>query len=179
MNTPTFSETQKFKQVWVWVLVGLVMGGALAFLWWGIYQQVYLGHPFGDHPRPDGALVLGVLFETFMCIVIAAVLGSIKMVVETGPDALQVRFFPFKKMEISYGNIREFQVRDYQPLKEFGGWGMRRSWDGKTKAFNMSGRRGVELFLLDGSRVMLGSLRADELGEVLKGHRVQEMMKTV
>jgi len=177
MMTPTFSETQKFKQVWVWMLVGLVMGGSLLFLWYGVYEQVYLGHPFGDHPAPNGALVMGVVFETVMCIVIASILASIKLVVETRPDSIQVRFFPFKKLEISYGNIREFQVRDYQPLKEYGGWGMRRSWDGKTKAFNMSGRRGVELFLLDGSKVIIGSQKADELGEVLKGHRVQEMVR--
>jgi len=174
MNEQIFVETQKFKQVWIWVLVAVVMGGTLLFLWHGVYQQLYLGRTFGDHPSPNGALVIGVVFETVMCIVIASILGSIKLVVEAGPDRIKIRFFPFKTLEISLGNIREFQVRDYEPLKEFGGWGMLRSWDGKTKAFSMSGRRGVEVFLLDGNRVMIGSQRSEELGEVLKAHRVQE-----
>jgi hypothetical protein len=174
MNEQTFSETQKFKQVWIWVLVTFVMGGALLYLWYGVYQQLYLGRPFGDHPASNVALVAGALFETIMCIVIVAILASIKMVVEAENDKIKIRFFPFKTMEILYGNIRNIRARDYSPLREFGGSGMRRSWNGTTKAFTLSGHRGVELTLRDGGQVMIGSQKADELADFLGSHLIQE-----
>lgn len=61
------------------------------------------------------------------------------------------------------------QARTYRPLREYGGWGIR--WGGKGRmAYNVSGSEGVEVELLDGRTVMVGSRRPDELADTLRAH---------
>ena len=57
------------------------------------------------------------------------------------------------------------RARTYSPLREYGGWGLR-GW-GTSRAYNVSGNRGVELTLQDGSSIMIGSQRADELAQAI------------
>jgi len=167
MNETSFSETQNFRQPWVFALVALVLGGSLVFLWHGVYQQAVLSRPFGNHPAPTNILLGVTCLETIVCVVIGTMMASMKLVVELGRESILIRFIPLKKTEISLGAIRGCLAREYSPLQEFGGWGWRRSWDGKVRAFTMAGRRGVELSLKDGTSVMIGSQRADELAEAI------------
>ena len=46
-------------------------------------------------------------------------------------------------------------------MKEFGGWGIRVAGDGR--AYNAYGNQGVQLILTDGSRILIGTQRPDEL----------------
>ena len=51
--------------------------------------------------------------------------------------------------------------------REYGGWGIRGGLRG-TKAYNVSGNRGVELMLADGRTVLIGSPAGGRTGA---GHR--------
>ncbi len=164
--TPVFSETQRIKNYWI-LPVALVFAVTIAFLWYGLYRQVVLGHPFGNHPAPNGFLVAMVVLETLVCLAVCTFIASMKLVVEVRNDALSIHFFPIKKMQIPYASIVRFQARDYRPVKEYGGWGVKFSWSRNARAFTVSGHRGVEIFLDNGERVMLGSQRPDELAAVL------------
>ena len=55
------------------------------------------------------------------------------------------------------------------PIREYGGWGIRgfRS----KRAYNVTGDRGVELTLVDGRKVGIGSRRAGELADAIAGAR--------
>jgi hypothetical protein len=46
-------------------------------------------------------------------------------------------------------------------LREYGGWGVRGF--GSNRAYNMRGDQGVQLDLVDGSRVLIGTQRPGEL----------------
>ena len=54
MAIPRFREEQRFGQWWLWILVGSLV----AMQWWGFYQQIVLGKPWGDRPAPDWMMVL-------------------------------------------------------------------------------------------------------------------------
>ena len=70
-------------------------------------------------------------------------------------------YSPFANRRISTEEIIHVESCTYQPIREFAGWGIR-GW-GDRIAYNVSGNTGVELTLVDGRRVLIGSQRADEL----------------
>ncbi len=49
-----FREVQKFRQKWLWAL----LLGLLLLFGWGLYQQLVLGRPWGNHPKSDQGLLI-------------------------------------------------------------------------------------------------------------------------
>jgi hypothetical protein len=81
-------------------------------------------------------------------------------------DEVQIRFGRRTRFRIPLRNIVRAYARDYKPLAEFGGWGIRNGAGGR--AFNMRGERGVQLVLRSGQRVLIGTERPDELAEAIR-----------
>lgn len=150
-----FREVQRWRDVW-WVMA-LVFGLA-ALQWWVAITQIVRGVPVGDNPGSDGLviiiwLVFGVGFPLFFL--------WLKMIVEVMPGGVVIRYRPFVNRQIPIGEIARVEPRVYNPLGEFGGWGIRGL--GSRIAYNVSGNSGVELTLIDGRRILIGTQRAAEL----------------
>ncbi|HID51899.1 MAG TPA: hypothetical protein EYP41_07680 [Anaerolineae bacterium] len=60
----TFREVQYIRRVW-WVM--LLVGGIAALMWWGFWQQIILGQPWGNNPAPDWMMWLLWLFIGLGC----------------------------------------------------------------------------------------------------------------
>jgi hypothetical protein len=157
MTSPTvlYREVQRWRDVW-WV-IALVFGLA-AIQWWIFFMQLIRGIPVGNNPGSDVTvlmvwLIFGVGFPLFFL--------WLHMVVEVRLDAVIVRYRPFVDRRILMREIIRVEPRVYRPLGEFGGWGIRGL--GSRMAYNVSGNTGVELTLVDGSRIMIGSQRAADL----------------
>jgi len=71
-----------------------------------------------------------------------------------------------------WNEITQSYVRKYNPITEYGGWGLR--WGLKGKAYNMSGNKGIQLVLNGNIRLLIGTNKAEEADEVLRrtGHLV-------
>jgi hypothetical protein len=156
-----FREVQRFRQPWLWVVILAIVGLVV----WAVVQQFGYGEPFGTNPMSDtGLIVVALVFGVGLPLFLL----SINLTTEVRSDALYYRFFPLNLTFRRLGpeDIREYQVRTYSPLREYGGWGIR--WGSKGKAYSVSGDRGVELLLLDGRRVLIGSQSPEELAQALK-----------
>ena len=82
-------------------------------------------------------------------------------------DALEIRFRGLLvRREIPLADITHFEARTYRPIREYGGWGVRRGAGGM--AYNVSGNRGVEFRLADGKSLLIGSQRPEELALALQ-----------
>lgn len=158
MSRIYFREIQKMKQKWVWFIMILVIG-----IWlWGFIQQVILGIPFGDRPATDlGLIIIGI-------IVIAPffILLKVKLIFEIRKDGLYYKMSllmgKFKK--IRPNDIGKYYIRTYNPLREYGGWGIRTGWGRKSgKAYNMSGRIGLQLELKNNKKILLGTHKPEDL----------------
>lgn len=89
-----------------------------------------------------------------------------KLVTRLNSTGLSLRFFPLRHREVPLDDIVRWGPRSYNPILEYGGWGLR--WKpGKGKAYNVGGSRGVQLHLADGEPVLVGSQRPEELAEAL------------
>ncbi|WP_440944766.1 DUF6141 family protein [Methanosarcina sp. T3] len=162
-NPVLFREVQKMDQVWVRLVVGI----PVILSWYGAYQQLFLGKPFGNNPAPDWMmlgllLVFGVLFPLFFY--------SLKMITEVRKDGLYVRFFPlhFSFRFFPLATIQSYKVVTYRPIRDYGGWGIR--YGLKGTAYNAKGNRGVFFEFGEGSKVkklMIGSQIPEKLSEAV------------
>ncbi len=161
MNTYVlYRETQHFRQVWLWLLTLGISG----VTFYAMVQQLILGTPFGDNPASDTVLIIIVIVFGFMFPVFFYI---VNLTTEVHGDGLYYRFFPFHLTfrKISGEDIRSCEARTYSPLREYGGCGIR--WGAKGRAYNVGGNRGVQLELSNGSRILIGSQRSEELAEAI------------
>ena len=77
-----------------------------------------------------------------------------------------LRYIPLTRRLIQFDEIERCEATDYQPLRQYGGWGIRGL--GSNRAYNVSGSQGVRLHLRSGDVVVIGSQRAAGSGA---GHR--------
>jgi len=61
---------------------------------------------------------------------------------------------------ISWSEIERYESKQYSPLREFGGWGIR--WTPGKLAYNVSGDRGIWIERTNGRTVLVGSQHPEE-----------------
>jgi predicted neutral ceramidase superfamily lipid hydrolase len=157
-----FSEVQRFKQWWLWVIL---FGINFLFIY-GVVNQVILGNKFGDNPMSNSGLL--IFFACSLAISILFVFLRLETVIS--PDGIFVRFYPviLKYRFYSWTTVKKAYIRQYRPLMEYGGWGVRYSLTGKGRAFNVSGNIGLQLEFINGEKVLIGTQVSDKMRDVLE-----------
>ena len=141
-----FEENQKFTQWWLWVIL-------LSF-------PIISFGPFDENAININYVLIGFaipfLFYLF------------ELRLKVSAEGLHFQFFPFhfKSHIIKLEDIDKFKALEYSPLKEYGGWGIKYGFKGK--AYNVSGNKGVKIFLNNGTNIMFGSKKNNELAKALK-----------
>jgi len=155
-----FTETQRMRFWWVWLLVAAAAG----FAWWTFVQGVIFGQPVGDNPPPYWAYWLILAFAG---IGLPWLIYALRMTTTVTRELLTVRYWPFVTRRIPVGEIDSFAACQYRPIREFGGWGIR--WAGKRgMAYSMYGHEGVQLELQNGHKILVGSQQATQFEIALK-----------
>lgn len=62
--------------------------------------------------------------------------------------------------------FKRFFVREYKPILEYGGYGIRYSFSGK--AYNVRGKMGLQLKFKDGGKLLIGTQKMEEMEDILK-----------
>jgi len=157
---PLYREVQYFRQPWLWILVLSVSVIAI----WGMVQQLFLGQPFGNNPAPDAALIVIMIIFGFG---FPYICYKMNLTTEVRSDGIYYRFFPFHLSfhKIKFEDLGKYEVRTYNALKDYGGWGIR--YGRSCKAYNVSGNRGVQLEFSNGNRLLFGSLKPEEFTEAV------------
>ena len=158
-DTTLFYEKQRFTQWWVW----LILIGINAIVLFGVIQQIVFGKEFGNKPSGDAGLIIIAV----LCILTLAAFYSFKLETFIKEDGIHVRFYPFhlKFRHHKWSDIKNAYVRQYSPIKEFGGWGVR--FGNKGNALNMSGNQGLQLEFTDRKNLLIGTRKPDELAVAL------------
>ncbi len=142
-RTVVFREVQRFRQAWVWVLLLLVLLALIVPVIGGI-----LG------PLLSLVMVLagsGLIWLFFV----------MRLVTEVRADGIYLGFFPFSSQKILYETIVGHRVREYRPIREYGGWGI--CFNRSGRAYTVSGNLGVQLELSNGKGLLIGTQDPDKL----------------
>ncbi len=162
MENIYFKEIQKFNQFWIWIVIGIL----IAIWLWGIIQQIILGVPFGNRPVSDiGLILIGILV-----LIPPIIILRLRMITEVHPDGLyfKMNLFMRKFKKISPSDIKNYNIRKYKPLGEYGGWGIRYSVKKKKgKAYNVKGKLGLQLELKSGKKLLIGTGKPDNLSDAM------------
>lgn len=157
-----FSEKQSFRQWWLWLILLPVNSVFIG----GLYLQVARGIPFGNNPLSDGVLMIliGLLVLTSILTYFARLETVIK------PDGICVRFFPFQLSFSFYSweSLSKSYVRKYNPITEYGGWGLRFGVFKQGRALSVSGNQGLQLVFDDNKKLLIGTNQSQEMREVLE-----------
>lgn len=103
-----------------------------------------------------------------LVLVIFAFLGIETQINEHG---VYVRFGFFRQRltEYKWADIETAKLTKYSPIKEYGGWGYKRSFLTPNKrAYSVIGNYGLELTCKDGRVIMIGTQNPDYLKEYLQ-----------
>ncbi|MDP4213062.1 MAG: hypothetical protein Q8926_10575 [Bacteroidota bacterium] len=161
-----FSEKQRFRQIWLWV----VLLSLDTFFLYATYGQVINKHPLGNHPMSND----GVLFATGLMLFLSFLFSILRLDTEIRGDGIYIRIFPFQQAfkRYAWNDIQAAFVRQYNPIAEYGGWGIRFGFLGKGRAYNMSGDKGIQIIFKDNKKLLIGTLKPEEASEALRkaGH---------
>lgn len=158
-----FSETQRFTHWWLW-LVLLVSWGALIYALATVPPQSTLSYIISY----GLGLLLPLLF------------WQMKLKTRIEAEGIYVRFFPFHFREKFYAwdSISACYVRDYSPLKEYGGWGIKYSFNGNGLVYNVAGSVGLQLNFKEGEPVLIGTQKGEEIkAKLVEMRRLIESVK--
>jgi hypothetical protein len=135
---PRFREVQRFRQPWIWALLG---GLALLLL---VLGPISWG----------GVAIIGA---------IAVLLYSLRLQTEVRADGIYIKMWPLHRSfrQISWSEIERYESKRYKPIREFGGWGIR--WMPGKLAYNVRGNRGVWIERTNRNAVLVGSQHPEEL----------------
>jgi hypothetical protein len=152
---PIFVEEQRFGQRWVWVTVMCLSAGPVL-----TFGLMYL------RSRTFAAWV--PLLVVTIPIIIMVLFYATRLVVRVDVDGVHVRWWPFGNVDLPHHRIASVQAEDYDPMGEFGGWGIKGPAGRWGWCYTVSGRRGVRIELDNRHRLLIGSQRADELAEAIR-----------
>jgi hypothetical protein len=151
-----FREEQRFWDVW-WIK--LVMIGVLVIDFASKYSESGL----------SGYLTSGFLVRSLIPLGIIVLFYVMKLEVTIDAQGISYRFFPFhlKKHRINWVDVDAVYIRQYSPLGEYGGWGVRMGISGAGTAYNISGNMGLQVEM-GKRRVLFGTRQPEILDTALR-----------
>ncbi|HRB31061.1 MAG TPA: hypothetical protein PK872_06080 [Ferruginibacter sp.] len=155
-----FTEKQSFRQPLIWIIL---LSLNILFIY-GFVEQVIRKEQFGEKPMTDTGLIILMLIT----LTLSLCFFSLRLETLIKPDGIYFRFYPFqiKYKSIAWKDLTEIYVRQYSPIAEYGGWGIRGI--GKNKAYNVSGNKGIQLITTNNTRILIGTQKPDEINEIIK-----------
>jgi len=156
-NEILFSEKQRFTQWWLWVLLLGISG----IIFYNVFKELSNLGDIGDQlmNRPE------ILIAMAACLLPIVIFRYLQLETQIKKDGIYVRFFPFHLSwkSFAWDEIEKAYIREYAPIGDFGGWGIRYGLFGKGKAYNVSGTQGLQLEFKNGKKLLIGTQKPNEL----------------
>ena len=134
---------------------------------WRVYAMIasveaLTGMGLLHHSTWSRDLLLGLVIGTGLLMSLAVFV--LRMTTEVTPTDVRVWFgwVPVYRRVVPLEGIRRGEPATFRPIADYGFWGVRSGRDGE-RALIARGNRGVRLELADGSLIVIGSQRADDL----------------
>lgn len=158
-----FVEEQRFNQWWLYAIFAFTFAGWFLI----IHEKIQKGKSFDEL----------IIFIFFGILLILIILGFFSLRLETRIDAkgITARFTPFRFLTRHYEwkEIREIFVREYSPIAEYGGWGIRGL--GKKKAYNVAGNNGIQIVTKDKKNFLIGTQQPEVAKRVINYYREKQL----
>lgn len=157
MGNRVFNESQNYRGTWVIYLILLVELPTL------ILMLVLF---FTSEEKKEIGIAL--IFVVSILSLILTLILNIKLETRIDETGIHFRYLPFirKWRLIQINSIISAEVISFNPLLDFGGWGIK--GNKTTKLFNITGDQGLLIDSGESKKILLGTLKAKELKSFLE-----------
>jgi len=144
-----FYEEQKFTQPWLQILLYIVWTGFLCL-------SVLLIKQKAAGPLP--AILLFLFISALVLL-----FKNMKLITRITKNAVEYRFVPWQRKfkTIEKQEIAHLEVITYNPIRDYGGWGIR--YGKKGTAYTTKGNKGLLIHRKTGKDFLLGTAKPEEL----------------
>jgi len=159
-----FNETQRFRQWWIYLII------VITIVSWGYAFIASLRATESEKATDDLILIATGIIPVLLIILLI----SLRLVTRIRNDGIYYRFKPlqFREKHIRPEEVKSYEVRKYKPLTEYGGWGlrsgMRTGLHRSGKAYNVSGNIGLQLYLENGKKLLIGTQKPRQIEKAMK-----------
>lgn len=156
---PVFEERQNPVQARTYIALGVPPCVLLGLTVW----QVVLGHPWGKQPMSNAGLIGWTIF---ICLVyLRLVTVRLTTRVQGGKIVVAMRGL-WRSRTIKIADVKSVKPVTYDPVSDFGGYGIRSGRSGK--AYIALGNEGVRLELASGPSILVGSQKPQQLADAIR-----------
>lgn len=155
-STILFEETQSFArkvvlQFFTAIIGLLLLGGAIALITHG-----------------SGDVSAGLLIAALSTALVVLLLRKMRLITQVRSDGICLRYPPLQNRFsfFSWDSIQRIYIRQYHPIGEYGGWGLRFGPNGR--AYNVSGNIGIQLIFTDGTKLLIGTREPEKIATLLR-----------
>lgn len=113
------------------------------------------------------------LSSLIILILISILFLSFKLKTRIDEKGIYFQFFPFhfSYRLITWNEISTCEVRNYNAILEYGGWGLKNGFRKKKGiAYNVKGNIGLQLELKNGKKILIGTQKKEEIQRVIKNY---------
>jgi len=159
-----FKEEQRFTQTWLIILLAISVIVPIA-----IIVKEFL--------EVDSKMSINKLILTIIGILVSVLfIFFFKLTTRIDEKGIFYQFFPFhlSLKKIEWSEIAFAKVRTYDPISEYGGWGIKGGlfWNKeKGNCVNISGDVGLQLQLKNGKKLLIGTQKEAEIKRVLETYQ--------
>lgn len=159
-----FNETQGFNQWWfrgILLLITAVIIIAMFFV-------------LRDLPSPEPYALWIAIGSSVIAIALLIGIGFFfKLHTRIDEFGIYYQFYPFQRSKklIPWSTIQDCFVRQYKPIREYGGWGNRVKLGRNEKAYNVRGNIGIQIVFKSGKRLLIGTQQEDAAKRVLATYK--------
>lgn len=157
-----FIEEQRFNQWWLIVVLVIPFFAMLVPF---LFQKEEINN---DKETINSIFTILIILITAIGLIL-----SIKLKTRIDEYGIKFRFFPFhfSNKSINWNEIKKVYVRKYNPILEYGGWGLKggRLWNkSKGVAYNVKGDIGIQLELKNGKKILIGTQKGSDVERILQ-----------
>jgi hypothetical protein len=159
-----FKEQQRFTQTWLIILLAMSI-------------IVPIGIMIQEYAKENTKMTTNEFVLTLVGILVSVLfIFFFKLTTRIDEKGIHYQFFPFhfSLRRISWSEINSVNVRNYDPIGEYGGWCLKGGslWNkAKGKAINISGDIGIQLTLKNGKKLLIGTQKESEVKRVLNTYK--------
>lgn len=149
-----FHETQQFRDAGMWLAIA-----AIAVIAIGV--PLLVGARRGAMTRLP--FMIPVVVATIVLAGVGVLLWTARLETRVAPSGIDVQFSPFHRSprHIAWSDVREVRTATIRPIRDWGGWGIRRS--GHGTAYLVGGNRCLEIVRANGTTLCIGTQQPEKL----------------
>jgi len=163
-----FHESQKFNQWWFKLLMFSVV--LITF------GSIILAYPEVE-PSEMTTFFLGSISAIVITLLIPGLFFVVKLITKIDDAGVHYGFWPFQRTlrTAHWHEIEKCYVREYSPLREFGGWGYKYSMRGKGKVYNTKGNMGIQIVFKNNTKTLVGTQKPEEARRIIEKFTSKEI----